>query len=127
MIELNKFDPRITEHQNMTGDRLSNLLFSSSKPNSDAVLFKSIKGCAIPAKSYLTILGIANSISRENPNYDEKIGKFLRCLCFSDNDVQAIKKMTRTQSKSPQWKDHRKGGTAASKHHAVFTKVNTLA
>ena len=31
MIELNKFDSRITKHQNMTGDRLSNLLFSLSK------------------------------------------------------------------------------------------------
>ena len=62
MTELNKFDPRITEDQNMTGDRLSNLLFSLSKSNSDVVLFKSIEGCAIPAKSNLTVLGIANSV-----------------------------------------------------------------
>ena len=54
MIELSKFDPRITEHQNITGDRLSKLLFSLSKSNSDAVLFKSIEGCAIPVKSNLT-------------------------------------------------------------------------
>ena len=40
MIELNKFDPRITEHQNMAGDRRSNLIFSLSKSNPDAVLFK---------------------------------------------------------------------------------------
>ena len=125
MIELNKFDPRITKHQNMTGDRLSNLLFSLSKSNPDAVLFKSIEECAIP-KSNLTVLGIANSISLENLNDDEKIAKFLRCLCFSDNDVQAIEKMTRTQSKSPRWKEHRKGRLTASKHD-VFTKVNTLA
>ena len=39
MTELNKFDPRITKHQNMTGDRLSNLLFSLSKSNPDVVLF----------------------------------------------------------------------------------------
>ena len=92
----------------MTGDRLSNLLFSLSKSNPDAVLFKSIEECAIPTKSNLTVLGIANSISLENLN-DEKIAKFLRCPCFSDNDVQAIKKMTRTQSKSSRWKEHRKG------------------
>ena len=127
MIELNKFDPRITKHQNMTGDRLSNLLFSLSKSNPDAVLFKAIEECAIPTKSNLTVLGIANSISLENLNDDEKIAKFLRCLCFSDNDVQAIEKMTRTQSKSPRWKEHRKGRLTASKHHDVFTKVNTLA
>ena len=98
MIELNKFDPKITEHQNITEDRLSNLLFSLSKSNSDAVLFKSIEGCAIPVKSNLTVLGIANSVSLENLNDDEKIAKFLRCICFSDNDVhgvQAIAKMTR--------------------------------
>ena len=98
MIELNKFDPKITEYQNITEDRLSNLLFSLSKSNSDAVLFKSIEGCAIPAKSNLTVLGIANSVSLENLNDDEKIAKFLRCICFSDNDVQgvqAIAKMTR--------------------------------
>ena len=98
MIELNKFESRITEHQNMTGDRLSSLLFSLSKSSSDAVLFKSIEGCAIPAKSNLTVLGIANSVSLENLNDDEKIAKFLRCICFSDNDVQgvqAIAKMTR--------------------------------
>ena len=34
--------------------------------------------------------------------------------------------MTRTQSKSPCWKEHRKGHLTASKHD-VFTKVNTLA
>ena len=34
--------------------------------------------------------------------------------------------MTRTQSKSPCWKEHRKGRLTASKHD-VFTKVNTLA
>ena len=101
MIELNKFDPRITKHQNMTGDKLSNLLFSLSKSNPDAVLFKCIEECAIPTKSNLTVLGISNSISLENLNDDEKIAKFLRCLCFSDNDVQAIEKLTRTQSKSP--------------------------
>ena len=127
MIELNKFDPRITEHQNMTGDRLSNLLFSLSKSNPDAVLFKSIEGCAIPTKSNLTVLGITNFASLENLNDDEKIAKFLRCLCFSDNDVQAIEKMKRTPSKSPHWKERRKGRLTASKHHDVFTKVNTLA
>ena len=77
MIELNKFESRITEHQNMTGDRLSSLLFSFSKSSSDAVLFKSIEGCAIPAKSNLTVLSIANSFSLENLNDDEKIVKFL--------------------------------------------------
>ena len=100
MIELNKFHPRITKHQNMTRDRLSNLLFSLSKSNPDAVLFKSIEECAISTKLNLTVLGIANSISLENLNDDEKIAKFLRCLCFSDNDVQAINKMTRNQSNS---------------------------
>ena len=127
MIELNKFDQRITEHQNNAGDRLSNLLFSLSKSNPDAVLFKSIEGCAIPTKLNLTVLGIVNSVFLENLNDDEKIAKFLRCLCFSDNDVQAIEKMTRTQSKSPRWKEHRKGRLTASKQHDVFTKVNTLA
>ena len=127
MTELNKFDPRIPKHQNMTGDRLSNLLFSLSKSNPDAVLLKSIKECAIPSKSNLTVLGIANSVFLENLNDDEKIARFLRCLCFSDNDVQAIEKMTRTQSKSPRWKEHRKGRVTASKHHDVFTKVNNLA
>ena len=127
MIELNKFDPKITKHQDITGDRLSNLLFSLSKSNPNAVLFKSIEECAIPTKSNITVLGIANSISLENLNDNEKIAKFLRCLCFSDNDVQAIEKMTRTQSKSPRWKKHRKGRLTASKHHDVFTKVNTLA
>ena len=127
MVELNKFDPRITKHQNMTGDRLSNLLFSLSKSNPHAVLFKSTEECAIPTKSNLTVLRIANSISLENLNDDEKIAKFLRCLSFSDNDVQAIEKMTRTQSKSPRWKEHRKGSLTASKNHDVFTRVNTLA
>ena len=127
MIELNKFDPRITKHQNMTGDRPSNLLFTLSKSNPDAVLFKSFEECAIPTKSNLTVLGFANSTSLENLNDDEKIPEFLRCLCFSDNDVQAIEKMTRTQSKSLRWKEQRKGRLTASKHHDVFTKVNTLA
>ena len=127
MIELNKFDPRMTKHQNMTGDRLSNLLFTLYKSNSDAVLFKSIEGCAIPTKSNLTVLGIANSASLENLNDDEKIAKFLRCLCFSDNDVKVVEKMTRTQSKSPHWKEHRKGCLTASKYRDVFTKVNTPA
>ena len=63
MIELNKFDPKITKHQDITGDRLSNLLFSLSKSNPNAVLFKSIEECAIPTKSNITVLGIANSIS----------------------------------------------------------------
>ena len=72
-------------------------------------------------------MGIAISISLEDLNDDKKIAKFLRCLCFSDNDVQAMENMTRTQSKSPGWKEHRKGCLTASKHHDVFTKVNTLA
>ena len=46
---------------------------------------------------------------------------------FSDNDVQAIEKMTRTPSKSYHCKEHRKGRLTASKHHDVFTKVNTSA
>ena len=72
-------------------------------------------------------MGIAISISLEDLNDDKKIAKFLRCLCFSDNDVQAIEKMTKTQSKSPLLKEHRKRRLKASKHHDVFTKVNTLA
>ena len=56
MIELNKFDPEITDHQNLTGLRLSKLLFSLPKSNPDAVLFKSIEGCAIPTKSNLIVL-----------------------------------------------------------------------
>ena len=71
-------------------------------------------------------MGIANSISLVNLNDNEKIAKFLRCFCFSDNDVQTIEKMTRTQLKTPRWKEHRKGRLTASKHH-VFTKFNTLA
>ena len=110
----------------MNGERLSNLLFSLSKSNPDAVLFKSIEERAIPTKSNLIVLGIANSVSLENLDDDEKIAKFLRCLCFSDNDVQVIEKMTRTQSKFPRWKEHRKRRLTASKHHDVFTKVNIL-
>ena len=68
----------------------------------------SIEGCAIPTKSSLIVLGIANSVSLENLNDDEKITKFLRYLCFSDNNVQAIEKMTRTLLKSPHWKENRK-------------------
>ena len=127
MIELSKVDPRIIKHQNMTGDRLSNLLFSLFKSNPVADFFKSIEECAIPTKSNLTVLDTAKSIFLENGNDDEKNAKFLRCLCFSDNDVQAIEKMTRTRSISPRWKEHRKGRLTASKHHGVFTKVNTLA
>ena len=82
-----------------------------------AVLFKSIEECTIPAKLNLTVLGLPNSISLENLNDDEKIPKFLRFLCFSDNDIQAIEKMTRTQPKYPRWKEHRKGCLTASKHH----------
>ena len=52
---------------------------------------------------------------------------YLRCPCFSDNYLQVIEKMTRTQSKSHHWNEHRKGRLTASKHHDVFTKVNTLA
>ena len=35
--------------------------------------------------------------------------------------------MTRTQSKSLHWKKHTKGRLTASKHHDVYTKLNTLA
>ena len=115
MIELSTFDSRITEHQDIIVDRLSNWLFSLSKSNSDAVLFKSIEGCAIPTKSNLTVCCIANSVSLENLNDDEKIAKFLRYLCFSDNE------------KSPHWKEQRMGRLTASKHHDVYTKVNTIA
>ena len=73
MIKLNKFYPRITEHQNMTGDRLSNLLFSLSKSNSDAVFFKSIERCATLTKPNLIVLGIENSVSLERLHDDEKL------------------------------------------------------
>ena len=73
MIKLNDFYPRITEHQKMTGDRLSNLLFSLSKSNSDAVFFKSIESCATLTKPNLTVLGIENSISLERLHDDKKL------------------------------------------------------
>ena len=66
MIELNKFDPRIKEHRNITRDRLSKHPFTLSKSKSDAVLFKYIERCAISTKSNLTVLGIENFVFLEN-------------------------------------------------------------
>ena len=130
MIELNKFDPRERLLQNMTGERLSLLLHGLSKSNPNAVLFKSVEGISIPStKSHnLSITGIANEIinSNENQSPSDQVTTLLKQLCFSEKEVATVEKLTRDQSNSAEWMEHRKGRLTASKHYEYYTKINTV-
>lgn len=128
MRELSKFDPRERVHQEITNAQVSNLFNCLYLSNPRAVLFKSIEGmkanCDIKRK--LKIIDIANEIISSTDDDDSKISCFLKNLIFTESEVKAIKSDTRLQSKSKDWLDHRKGRLTASRHHEVYTKVNTI-
>lgn len=129
-IELDKFDPREKLQRTMTNERLSNLLQRLSKSNPCAVLFKLIEGMAIPSldKENLTAMGIASEITTSQNECDtsEKLSNFLKKLVFQEKEVNLVEKLTREQSDSSAWIEHRKGRLTASKHHTYHTKMNTI-
>ena len=43
-----------------------------------------------------------------------------------EKETQNIEKITRGQSDSNAWKEHHKGRLTASKHHELYSKINTI-
>ena len=128
MQELNLLDPRTNIHRNVTRERLSEFFYSLSLSSPSAVLFKSIEGMSIATSMNLSLTNIANEVVenyRKTPS-DEKITLLLRKLSFTEKEIQNIQKGTRGQSDSNAWNKHRKGRLTASKHHELFSKINTI-
>ena len=128
MQELNLFDPQTNIHRNVTGERLSEFFYSLSLSSPSAVLFKSIEGMSIATSMNLSLTNIANEVveNYRKTSSDEKITLLLRKLSFTEKEIQNIQKGTRGQSDSNAWNKHRKGRLTASKHHELFSKINTI-
>ena len=65
-------------------------------------------------------------VYHKNSSSDEKITFLLRKLCFTEKEIQNIEKITRGQLDPNAWKEHRKGRLTASKHHELYSKINTI-
>ena len=83
---------------------------------------------SIATSMNLTLTNITNEVvvNHKNSSCDEKIILLLRKLCITEKEIQNIEKSTQRQSDSNAWKEHRKGQLPASKHHKLYSKINTI-
>ena len=132
MKDLNEFDPRISVHQNRQEKQIEKCFESIQKIKSDAVVLRSLEttnNTNLEIKQF-TIDNIITKTLKQNEhnetNDQDLTQSFLTNLCVNEEVVNQIEKSTRGQSDNPLWFELRKGRLTASKHHDIYTKVNTL-
>ena len=129
MRELQQYDPRRGEQRTLTSAEVSTFLMRIQEDAPSAVVMKSIEGCGIPTTKHFSIIDVAETCIVHDIRYTsdtEKTSNFISKLHLSQNDVTSIENQTRRQANDPMWKNLRKGRLTASKHHEIYTKVNTI-
>ena len=75
----------------------------------------------------ISLYNIAEGISAKYHDGDEKVSTFLKSLQISTEMASRLEIKTKGQSENELWKQARIGWLTASKHHEIYTKVNTIA
>ena len=75
----------------------------------------------------ISLYNIAEGISAKYHDDDEKVSTFLKSLQIRTEMASRLEIKTKGQSENELWKQARIGWLTASKHHEIYTKVNTIA
>jgi len=125
-----EFDPRIPSHRSKNESHINQFLGKLKSINSNAVIFYS----TVDEKSSNSELSeafmenIANETLTNNPNANESnlMKSFMQNITLNLSLIEKIEKSTRDQNQNQIWYEVRRGRLTASKHHEIFTKVNSL-
>ncbi|XP_065682264.1 uncharacterized protein LOC136095495 [Hydra vulgaris] len=131
MKNLNNFDPRIISHRTISSNHISNFIRDMQLVNEEAVLFKSIESLSTTNEehyNYAFVKTIALNVLKAYSQFSETelIQIFIEKLNMSLKTIENVEKATRGQSEVLLWFEIKSGRLTASKHHEVFTKVNTI-
>ena len=129
MKALQEFDPRIESHRDFNEHSFETFLNNIHISEPSAVIFKSkIKKSDENFESNPDLEELSFKILSDHPNTDETtLSKiFLEKMVFTQETIKNVEYNTRDQAKSNTWFQMRKGRITASKHHSIYTKVNTL-
>ena len=129
MEALQEFDPRIESHRDFNEHSFETFLNNIHISEPSAVIFKSkIKKSDENFESNPDLEELSFKILSDHPNTDETtLSKiFLEKMILTQETIKNVEYNTRDQAKSNTWFQMRKGRITASKHHSIYTKVNTL-
>lgn len=120
------FDPRRQDQRQVTNNNVTSLFSGIQNAIPGAVLFQGLPKVQ-SAKNLEPMSKIALDTRDENP----QLGEVELCDKFLENlsqkcDLKMIEKKTRNQAASKTWYEQREGRLTASRHHEVYTKVNTV-
>ena len=132
MENLQSFDPRVERDRVFDENRFIEFLERIEEINPNAVILKSVECLSTSVdKQTPTDMEVLSSIVREeNPNAEEVelIRIFIEKLgSIKKQTIDFIEGNTREQLSNDLWFKMREGRLTASKHHDIFTKVNSLA
>ena len=122
---LSEFDPRIASQKRITNEEVSDLFASLHECSPSAVVFKSIEephDSACMKTLYMSELA-KNS---KHGDKEKQVEQFLQGLVTTQQEIEKIEQLTRGQSGNKLWLRAREGRLTASKHHEIYTKVNSL-
>ena len=133
MKHLLEFDPITESHKEFCQKDFESFLEKFKKINQRAVIFKSFETDTADQTEIsfmdVNIQEICHNIISNNPNATESelTTILFQKLSQMTKTFDLIEYNTRDQSNSNLWFDMRKGCFTASRHHDIYTKVNTIA
>ena len=133
MKHLLEFDPRIESHKEFCQKHFESFLEKFKKINQGAVIFRPFETDAADQTeiSFMdaNIQEICHNIISNNPNATESelTTILFQKLSQMTKTFDLIEYNTREQSNSSVWFDMRKRRFTASRHHDIYTEVNTIA
>ena len=132
MKDLNEFDPRIQLHRTReSNDTLTSLYKRIEEAEPEASILQSLEtdddtDSNINKHSIENIIHRTFNANKYNSSDQELVNSFLQNLHITEQDIKNIEQATLAQSDNPLWFELRKGRLTASKHHDIYTKINTL-
>ena len=125
--DLQKFNPVLPAYQKIADESVSQLYHNLKQVSPESVVFKCIPEDIIEEDDTISLYTIAEGVSAKYSDDDEKVSTFLKSLSISTENASRLEIKTRGQSENELWKQARIGRLTASKHHDIYTKVNTIA
>ena len=130
MKELNEFDPRIELHRNNSATDLTNLLKSVQKANAKAVIFKSYETKSnqfIFEPSHVEMSAIVDRVLLQSEHSHTNLTQLLiQNMYLTEDQICKVEEETKGQADNALWYQLRLGRLTASKHHDIYTKVNSI-
>ena len=125
--DLQKFNPVLPALQKIADESVSQLYHNLKQVSPESVVFKCIPEDIIEEDDTISLYTIAEGVRAKYSDDDEKVSTFLKSLSISTEKASRLEIKTRGQSENDLWKQARIGRLTASKHHDIYTKVNTIA